>query len=168
MLESQLLSSYISSNLVALVMLALCLRWQQAGRMSFMLLFLWAGFYDLWTAIVRPEEYLAFARLSYSSLIVRFTLQHTTAVLAAIALGQLAIGFLISLRGSAVKLGLWGVVFFLVGMAPLADADGFFARLIKVCAALLLLRVPYDSTLWSELAELLPPHSHAHSHEHAR
>ena len=54
------------------------------------------------------------------------------------------------------KLGLWGVVFFLVGMAPLADADGFFARLIKVCAALLLLRVRYDSTLWSELAELLP------------
>jgi hypothetical protein len=164
MVEKQLFYSYIGSNLVALIMLALSWRWKTAGRLSFVLLFLWAGLYNFWTAFVRPEEYVSLVRLAYSSFVLRFFLQHTTAVVAAIAIGQLAIGILVSLRGSAVKLGLLGAVVFLLGMAPLAAADGFSARLIKACAALLLLRFTYSSMLWSELARLLRRHPHAHAH----
>jgi hypothetical protein len=73
------------------------------------------------------------------------------------AIRDRAIGhrYLVSLRGSAVKLGLWGAVVFLLGVAPLAAADGFSAGLIKACAALLLLHFTHSAMLWSELAGLL-------------
>jgi hypothetical protein len=163
MVEKQLFYSYIGSNLVALIMLALSWRWKTAGRLSFVLLFLWAGLYNFRTAFVRPEEYVSFVRLAYSSFVLRFFLQHTTAVVAAIAIGQLAIGILVSLRGSAVKLGLLSAVLFLLGMAPLAATDGFSARLIKACAALFLLRFTYSSILWSELAGVFRHRPRAHS-----
>jgi hypothetical protein len=163
MVEKQMFYSYVGSNLVALIMLALSWRWKTAARLSFILLFLWAALYNFRAAFVRPGEYVSFVRLAYSSFSLRLFLQHTTAIVAAIAIGQFAIGILVSLRGLAVKVGLSGAVLFLLGMAPLATADGFSARLIKACAALLLLRFTYSSTLWSELARLLRRHPQANS-----
>jgi hypothetical protein len=159
--ENQILYVYIGSNLVALVMVALSWFWKTGGRLLLVLLFLWAGLYDFRTAFVRPQEYVSFVRISYFSFLLRFFLQHTTGIIVAIAIGQLAIGVLVSLRGWVVKLGLWGAVLFLLAIAPLATVVGFWARLIMACAALLLLRATYSSPLWSELGALFRHHPKA-------
>jgi hypothetical protein len=150
--------AYAGSNLVALVMLALSWGWRNLGRLSFVLLFFLAGLYNTRTAFVRPEEYVSLIRLSYGSLALRLFLRHTTAIIAAIGIGQLVIAVLVSLRNLPVTLGLLGAVLFLMGITPLGAAAGFPTTLIMAIAALLLLRTRYTSTLWN-----LWQHHHLHS-----
>jgi hypothetical protein len=152
MVERHLFYSYIESNLIALVMLALSWRWKVAGRVSYVILFLAAGVYNFVTALARPSEYVSFARLAYGSLVQRFFLEHTTAIIAAIAIGQLLIAVLISMRNWPVTVGLLGAVLFLVGIAPLGTAAGFPASLIMAGGVIFLLPAKYSSTLWEELS----------------
>lgn len=163
MAGKQIFYAYIGSNLVALIMVALCWRWKIAGRLSFALLFLVAGLYNFRTAFARPDEYVSFIRLAYGSFALRFFLQHTTVIVAAIGIGQLAIAVLVSLRNWAVTLGLLGAILFLLGIAPLGTAAGFPASLIMALGALLLLRGKYASTVWAELTGGVWHHPHAHS-----
>lgn len=148
-------------------MLALSLLWKPAGRLLLLLVFLSAGIYDLRTAIVRPQEYVPFVRISYMSFLLRFFLQHTTGVIVTIAIGQMAIAVLVSLRGVEVKVGLGGAVLFLLGLAPLATMVGFWPRMIMACAALVLAGAEYKSTVWGELGHLFRHHPKAATAAHA-
>ena len=163
MFEKQMFYAYIGSNLVALIMVALSWRWKAAGRLSFVLLFLVGGIYNFGTAFARPGEYVSFIRLAYGSFALQFFLQHPTAIVAAIGIGQLVIAVLVSLRNWPVTLGLLGAILFLLGIAPLGTAAGFPASLIMAIAALLLLRARFASTLWSELVASVWHHPHPHS-----
>ncbi len=60
----ELLYGQILANAIAILMVVLCWRWKAAGRLSFVLLFLWAGQYNLREAFLRPEQYLEYARLA--------------------------------------------------------------------------------------------------------
>ena len=159
--HNQILYVYIGSSIVALLMLALSWFWKPAGRLLLAALFVWAGGYDFRTAIVRPQEYVSFVRISYFSFLLRLFLQHTAGIMVAIAIGQLAIGILVLLRGRPVKVGLWGAVLFLLALAPLATVVGFWSRLIMASAALLLMRGQYSSPLWSELGAIFRHHPKA-------
>ncbi len=155
MSQLELLYGQVLANVIAVGMVILCLRWKTAGRLSLVLLFLWASQYNLRTAFVKPEQYLEYARLasftSYQQFIAGFFAQHTTAIIASIAAGQLAAAVLMSLRGSAVYLGLMGAIVSLTAIAPLGSGAAFPATIIAACAAILLLRHTYSSTLLSEL-----------------
>jgi len=60
----ELLYGQILANAIAILMVVLCWRWKAAGRLSFVLLFLWAGQYNLREAFLRAEQYLEYARLA--------------------------------------------------------------------------------------------------------
>jgi hypothetical protein len=155
MSQLELLYGQVLANAIAVVMVILCWRWRVAGRLSLVLLFLWAGQFNLRTAFVRPEQYLDNARLasftSYQEFISRFFTEHTTAVVAVIAVGQLAVAVLMSLRGPAVYWGLIGAIVSLLGIAPLGSGAAFPSTLIAAWAPILLLRHRYSSTLLGEL-----------------
>ena len=155
----------ILCNVIAVIILAVCWRWKTAGRFLFVLVFLWAALYNFWMAFARPEEYLTYARFAYSTwyqlFILVFFTRHTTAVVATIALGQLAIAVLISLRGTAVHLGLIGAIFFLVAIAPLGTGAAFPATVIAAGGASLLLQNRYASSLRYALSEVLGGHHQA-------
>jgi hypothetical protein len=126
------------------------------------LLFFWAGLYNLWAAFVSPEQYLAYARLAsvnwYQKFILGFFSEHTTAVVSMIALGQLAAAVLMSMRGTAVYLGLAGAIISLVAIAPLGSGSAFPSTLIAARGAIVLLHYNYDSTLLSELRRTVNHH----------
>jgi len=155
MSQLQLLYGQVLANAIAVVMVILCWRWRAAGRLSLVLLFLWAGQYNLRAAFVRPEQYLDYARFAYSTwyqqFIVGFFAQHTTAVVATIAVGQLAAAVLMSLRGPAVYWGLMGAIISLTAIAPLGPGAAFPSTIIAAWAGILLLRHTYSSTLLTEL-----------------
>ena len=156
--QSQLLYLNIAFTLVALLMLALSLFWKSGGRLLLSLVFLIAGIYDFRTGMARSQDYVPFVRISYFSPLLGFFLHHTTGVIVAIAIGQLAIGVLLLLRGWPVEVGLWGALLFLMGLAPLATVVSFWPRMIMACAAIVLLRAQYNFTVWSELGESLHHH----------
>jgi hypothetical protein len=113
MTQLQMLYGHVIANLFAVLILLLCWRWKIFGRFSLVLLFLWAIQHNFRTAFARPEEYTAYSRSAYSTwyqqFILGFFARHTTAIVAAIAIGQLAVAILMALRVKLVYWGLWGV-----------------------------------------------------------
>jgi hypothetical protein len=154
MVERWMLYALIGSNIVAVTMLAASARWPNAGRLAFVLLFLWAGAWNLRTAIVEPLVYLDYGSLTVSDAYRDFIrgpfARHVTPIVSAIALGQLAIAVLVALRGAAVRLGLLGAIVFLLAIAPLGVGSGFPATLIMTLAAVVLLRRRH-AALWMAL-----------------
>ena len=166
MTETQMFYARFGSNIVALLMVFACWRWRTVGRWMFVLLFAWAAQMNLRTAITRPDVYLEYAPLAYSEAYRHFILgyfaRHITAIVGTIAIGQLLIAILISLRGRAVRLGLTGAIVFLVAIIPLGIGSGFPATPIMALAAGLLLRSPCERTLWSGTWQWITTR---HSHE---
>jgi len=157
MSDRAVLIANLASNLVALLILLACRRWPRVGRGLFFALFLWASQVNLRFALTRPGVYLDYARWAvapYRRFILGPFAQHTTEIVAAIAVGQLAIAVLVALRGRAVKLGLAGATLFLLAIAPLGRGSGFPFSLIVSGAALLLTRHPIESTLAADLIAL--------------
>ena len=163
MSQLELLYGQVLANLLAISMVFLCWRWKVAGRLSFVLLFLWAGQYNLRTAFADPEQYLEYARLAafswYQTFILGFFMEHTTAIVATIAVGQLVVAVLMSLRGRAVYWGLAGAITSLIAIAPLGSGAAFPSTVIAAWGAVLLLRHRYNITLFGELCD---PFGHHH------
>jgi len=174
MTETQIFYARLASNLVALAMLGVSLRWrkrdgsvlsrslhQEIARLLYFLLFLWAGCWNTYLASAHPEEYLTYAPLAYStayrSFILGYFASHVTAIVGAIALGQLAIALLVAGRGRAVQLGLLGAIVFLVAIVPLGVGAGFPATVIMAAGAAVLMRVRFPEPLW----RALPPRQRA-------
>jgi hypothetical protein len=155
MSQETMLIAQIISNVIAIIMVIISWKWKTAGRTLFVILFLWAGQFNLRTAISHPAEYLNYAPLAYTEMYKTFILgffsEHITAIVIMIAICQLIIGILIGLRGPAVSLGLIGAIIFLVAIAPLGTGAGFPATLIIALAAYILLRKQYQRTLYGQL-----------------
>jgi hypothetical protein len=153
--QLELLYGQVLANVIAVIIVFLCWRWRVAGRLSLVALFLWAGQYNLRSAFLHPEQYLAYAQLAYfaryQQFILGFFARHTTAVVATIAVGQLAVAVLIALRGWAVYLGLAGAIVSLVAIAPLGSGAAFPSTIIAACGAILLLGQIHDATLLGAL-----------------
>jgi hypothetical protein len=165
MTQLQMLYGHVIANLFAVVILLLCWRAKIFGRVSLVLLFLWASQYNFRTAFAHSEEYTAYARFAYSTwyqqFILGFFVRHTTAIVAAIAIGQLAVALLIASRGNVVYWGLAGAIADLVAIAPLGSAAAFPATLIVACGVVLLLRQNYPLNLPEELAGVCGYHRQA-------
>jgi hypothetical protein len=158
MTERQILYAQLGSNVVALAMLFVAWRWQQVARALYAALFLYASRVNARLAFRRPEVYLDYARSAvepYRSFILGWFARHITAMVAAIALGQLTIGVLFILRGRAVTVAVVGAVLFLLAIVPLGQYSGFPATLIMAAGALLLLRARHARTLPGELAHAI-------------
>jgi hypothetical protein len=150
MTETQVLFANVASNVVAVLMLLACWRWRNVGRFLFFALFLWAAQTNLRVALFHPNDYLQFARWAtepYRRFIEGPFARHVSLMVGAIAVGQLAIAVLVTLRGRAVGLGLVGAIVFLLAIAPLGRGSAFPFSLIVSAAALRLMRASFDQTL---------------------
>ena len=155
MTEAQVLYANVASNIVALLVLLACWRWRQVGRLLFFALFLWAAQTNMRIALSAPAAYLEYARWAippYRRFILGPFARHTATIVAAIALGQLAIALFVTWRGRAVQLGLAGAIAFLLAIAPLGRGSAFPFSLIVSFAALLLMRPAFPRPLWAEIA----------------
>ena len=135
---------HVASVVVAFLMLGAALRWPGAARVVFAVLYLWASQENLRVAFTSPADYQGYADLtwsrSYREFITGFFAEHTTSIVTSIALGQLAIGFLLLSRGARVKLGLAGAIVFLLAIVPLGVGSGFPSTLIMAAGCAWLLR----------------------------
>ncbi len=155
--EHQVLIANVASNAVALALLLVCWRWRRVGRALFVALFLWAAQLNLRLALTHPGVYLDYARWAvepYRRFILGPFARHTPPLVAAIALGQLAVAMLAALRGSAARAGLSGAILFLLAIAPLGRGSAFPFSVTASLAAALLLARPFASTVIGDLAGL--------------
>ena len=158
MTDTQVLVANIVSNVAAWLVLFVSWRWRNAGRLLFLLLFLWAAQVNLRLALWNPGVYLDYARWAvspYRQFILGPFARHITLIVAAIAVGQAAIAILVASRGRAVTLGLVGAITFLLAIAPLGRGSAFPFSLTAALAAAVLMSSRYPRSLMAEAADRL-------------
>lgn len=134
------------SNAFALVLAVLCWRRPRAGQLLGALLFLGGGCFNLYHAFAAPhvyETFRAFAWLdAYRQVIDAIWPTYATPFIAAIALGQIAVGVLLAAGGRAARLGALGASVFLAAITPLGWGAAFPFTLVAIAGFAPMLRGP--------------------------
>jgi hypothetical protein len=158
----------IISNLVALAMIWLSWKRPSISRLLFFLLFTWAGFTNMHTAIYTPEKYLEYADYAilpfYKDFILGFFSQHITQLVLCIAICQLLIGISMLLKGTIFKLGCWGGILFLAAILPLGFGSGSPAPFSWSVALFILYKKNIYTSLWKSFKKKTDPDPKQNSH----
>jgi hypothetical protein len=140
------------SNIVALVVLFFCMRFQRIGRILMFLLFGWAGLLNWHTALHTPQDYISysdFAFLSfYKTFIKGWFSQNILLAVGFIATSQLCIAAAMWFKGWLYKLGAIGGMIFLICIIPLGVGSGFPFPIIAALAFYALYKKQDVDYLW--------------------
>jgi hypothetical protein len=129
----------LGSTAVGFIIFVGAIRSAAAGRVLLSALFVWAAGTNLRIALVSSADYVNFAQFAvldvYRTFILGFFAQHAGVIIAAIALGQAAIAFLLATNGWTRRLGYVGAIVFLLAIVPLGVGSGFPATILIALAA---------------------------------
>lgn len=141
---AEYLGPFIVANIVALLFLAAAINLTRLARVLFVILFLAAGVFNIYTAFTKPQAYLVFGDLAildvYRNFVHGFFSEHTRGIVVAIATGQLALAALLSTSGRLLRLGAAGAVVFFVAISPLGAGSAFPAPLLLAAAIIVMLQ----------------------------
>lgn len=136
--------SYILTNGIAVIFVFLSWRNPKVGRVLFFILFLLAVCLNVYTASQNAGMYQYFAELAWSDIYGQFITgwfkNNASWFVIAIAICQLFIAISMWLKGSLLKLGALGAIFFFISIAPLGFGSAFPASLIMAFAMFFILK----------------------------
>jgi hypothetical protein len=137
---------YISSQLVAIGLLAAAFHSTRLARLLLGIIFLAASAFNLYTGLTDPAVYLNYAPMAiplYREFILGWFSEHSHVLIPMIAAGQFLVGIGMLLKGWWVKWACIGCILFLLGIAPLMVGSAFpFSLIVSWAAAMILLRDP--------------------------
>lgn len=142
MIEPEFLMPYLMTNAVSLALVFLAFKRHRLTRLLFILIFLLAGLFNIYTAFNDPDSYLDYGDMAvlsfYRDFIHGYFTENTQLIVVAIALGQIAVAALLSAAGKLLHLGVFGGVVFFIAIAPLGVGSAFPATLIMASALILM------------------------------
>lgn len=125
-------------------MLFIAFRFPRPARALFVLLFLAAGTFNIYTAITNPQAYLAYADLAvlkiYRDFINGIFAEYVTLIVIAIAICQLFIAGLLTSSGILQRAGVAGGVVFLLAISPLGVGSALPCTLLLSAALIAMQR----------------------------
>jgi len=153
-LDNQLyVTLLIISNIVAILQLIAATKWPRIARLSFFLLFAWAGWTNWTESQQAPQFYLEYADLTWSDWYRRFIkgwfADHIQFAVGIIATCQGLIAVSILLKGWVYKIGSVGGIIFLLSILPFGVGSGFPCTAIMATALFILLRKHHHDFIWS-------------------
>lgn len=159
-LENQTyLAAYIISNIVALLILWAAWKQTRIARLLFFLIFAWASWTNLTTALRNPQFYIEYADLSFLNVYKQFIRGwfslHITEMVSFIAICQALIAFSMLLKGLILRIGIIGAIIFLLAIAPLGVGAAFPFSIIASFAFYLILRNSPNDFLWVNPKKIL-------------
>lgn len=141
MVPREYLLPYLISNLVALAILGLAFWRPRIVKWTWVVIFLWAAGMNTLTATREPWQYLLYGALTpsdtYRAFIDGWFSRHVTQMVLSIAVGQVAIAFLLA-RAESRRLGVLGASVFLLAIAPLGVGSAFPFSLTAVASLLVM------------------------------
>src|SRR3982751_6207017 len=147
----QYLIAYIISNAVAVVLLLLAWKQPRIARVSFSVLFIWACYTNWHVALTKPDDYLFYGNLTFSSAYRDFIhgwfSNRIPQMVGFIATCQGLIAVSFFLKGWIYNVGIVGAIIFLLAIAPLGVGSGFPCTVIMAAAVYILGRKSPDY-LW--------------------
>jgi hypothetical protein len=141
MVPREYLLPYLISNFVALAILGLAFWRPRIVKWTWVVIFLWAATMNTLTATREPWQYLLYGALTpsdtYRAFIEGWFSRHVTEMVLSIAVGQVAIAYLLA-RGDGRRLGVLGASVFLLAIAPLGVGSAFPFSLTAVASLLVM------------------------------
>ena len=133
---------YLTSNLVAVVVLFLGSKKPTAARISLGVIFLAASVANTHLAWTNPSEYLDFGNFALLDVYRRFIdgwfAAHTQPFVFSIAAGQFVVGLGMIVSGRLLKPAIVGIVVFSLAIAPLGVASAFPCTVFLAIAAIMI------------------------------
>lgn len=146
------LQLYLIANTLGIVLLALAWLRPAWARWGFVLLFTWAAWTNLDTAVRKPAVYLEYADLTflpvYRTIILGPFAAHAALYVSLVACCQAAIAIGLLIGAPLARTAAWGAVVFLVAIAPFGVGSGFPATLMYAVGLVLLLKRGLDGPAW--------------------
>lgn len=156
--------SYVGWNIVAVLLVLVAAKWPKVARWLFSVLFLGAGVWNLFASLTMPAFYVAtygpVATPPYAAFIAGPFAANPALFVVPIAVGQLAIGILATGTGRSVRLAMLGSMAFLLAIAPMGVGAAFPFSLFGILAAYLLLRTPFDTSLFEDVGATVAAIAH--------
>ncbi|HVG98849.1 MAG TPA: hypothetical protein VNK05_18215 [Chloroflexota bacterium] len=123
-----------------------------------------AGVWNLFASLTMPafyvETYGPLATPPYAAFITGPFAANPALFVVPIAVGQLAIGILATGTGRSVRLAMLGSMAFLLAIAPMGAGAAFPFSLVGIWAAYLLLRAPFDTSLFEDVGATVAAIAH--------
>ena len=134
---------YIIFNLFSIILIFICLKRFQTGRLVFVILFISASFINFLIGLTNPEAYIkGFGHVAiplYSRFIEgKFFLQYDRLFIALIATSQIIIAVFLSLEKKFLLTGVTGAVIFFVAISPLGPGSAFPSTIFLAVAIVIL------------------------------
>ena len=142
---------YLVSQAVSFILLFAASQNTKLARALFALMFLGASVTNMYNGITQPEVYLEYGKLAlpfYRDFINGWFSHNSHVLVPLIAVGQLAIGIGMLLRGSPVKWACKGTILFLIAIAPLMVGSAFPFSVTVSVATLVILTSDDYGYLW--------------------
>lgn len=151
----QYIGPYIGSNVFAVILLILSLKWKTASRIVFILIFLAAGIFNLYTANTEPEAYTMYAQTAlipfYKNFIMGYFAAHAGFIISLIATGKILVAILLMFKKTWFKLGVAGALIFFISIAPLGVGSALPCTLIFAASVLIIAKKCSENTIISAL-----------------
>ena len=142
MIEYDSLIPYLVTNTIALVLVFLAFKHHRLTRFAFIIIFLFAGLFNIYTILTKPELFNHYADKAfldiYRSFISGYFSHHIQLVVAVIGLGQIIVATLLSAGGHWIQFGVIGGIIFFVALIPLGVSAAFPAMLLFILALALM------------------------------
>lgn len=152
MTGTQILVTYIISNLVAIAFLIISFKRKKLARILFAALFIWASYTNWNVANNNPAFYLNYSKYAvalYRDFILGPFSNHITLVVSSIAICQLLIGCGLLWKGVILKASYIAGIIFLLAICPLGILSAFPSGLIWSAGLLVLYRHPFYKNIFS-------------------
>lgn len=120
---------WISTNILAIILIFICWKRPSIGRLSFAFIFLLAAITNFIIGLQSPEDYLVYKEWilikSYENFMEGYFSSHAMLVILSIALGQFLIAITLFFGGIFYKLAIIGGIIFFLAIAPLGIGSAF-------------------------------------------
>jgi hypothetical protein len=136
---------YILSNVISIGLIFVYLKWLKIGRFIWVIIFLYAGIFNMKTAFRSPHAYMEMYGETavfpfYKNFIYVLFNKHTTLFVSIIASGQILIALFLLLKSPWLQLGVLGSIIFLTAITPLGVGSAFPATLFMIARLIVLYR----------------------------
>lgn len=136
------------SNVIALFILLMAFKRPFVAKLLLSLIFLWAAFINSYNALLHPEVYLDYAKLTpvklYREIIEGPFSKSITGYVILIAVCQFLIALFTGHKGILMKAAMWGAIVFLIAIAPFGIGSGFPCTLVMALSYYILLKKKKD------------------------
>ncbi|MFP4529629.1 MAG: hypothetical protein ACLFQX_13870 [Candidatus Kapaibacterium sp.] len=154
---SKFLIPWSISMVFALILLWLSIKRRTAARIIYILLFVGAGVFNIYTARTQPGQYVEgfgeHAVGPYQDFIYGSFAEHASMLVILIGLGQIAVSFLLAFPRKSLVAGAIGGIVFLVAIAPLGIGSAFPSSLIMAAGLVILIRNAPEKSIFHHLVK---------------